>query len=304
MDIEFHYYSLYLICRACNFSQEDATIIAHSSQLTDDNIHAITVHDGNKHYISLNSATNNFLELLLGVDKTLQAFHFLPGDDEHNKWLTTANSARANEVLNWGVASQNPYLIGIALHAYADTWAHQNFVGSKHAVNAGNGIISAVIPNIGHADFGILPDCVGVRWRDSRLDCEIDNNKRFLECAGFIFDVLARYNSYFLSNGCAPAKAALIERLCKIYGESQRYSYFKHLYRSKARIDNYIKYARDSWGEPLKIYDRNAWYSDAIFTLNNAHYFKSKNYKKSHWYRFQEAVHAYNNYYRTINLLN
>ena len=39
MDIEFHYYITFILCRQAGYSGDDAYKIAYSSQYTDDNTH-------------------------------------------------------------------------------------------------------------------------------------------------------------------------------------------------------------------------------------------------------------------------
>ena len=73
------------------------------------------------------------------------------------------------------------YRIGIATHAYADTWAHQNFVGWYDFFND---ISLDVKPDIGHANAEHHPDWPAHRWEDSRLiNDQVDNADRFFAAA-------------------------------------------------------------------------------------------------------------------------
>ena len=57
-------------------------------------------------------------------------------DGKKNPLSTTPASPNATVVLKKALASGNPYLLGIALHTYADTWSHQNFTGMQEGWNS------------------------------------------------------------------------------------------------------------------------------------------------------------------------
>lgn len=100
--------------------------------------------------------------------------------------------------------------LGIALHTYADTWAHQNFSGIFNPTNnavAGlelfiNGgwqkkdvdTLPSIVPETGHAKAHCFPDCSHSRWRYyngvTRENFERDNPRIFLDAAGKIYDLL------------------------------------------------------------------------------------------------------------------
>lgn len=133
--------------------------------------------------------------------QTWKPFHFIPGDPARaaprrdsgrHPAVCTANSARAKEVLVAALRTRNPYRIGIALHSFADTWAHQNFVGARDRFNRRGG----PIPPVGHAQFGREPDDFGAEWVDSRLEPPHDranNAERFMDAARLIYKYLATF---------------------------------------------------------------------------------------------------------------
>ena len=115
-------------------------------------------------------------------------------------------------MLHKALNSSDPYWIGIASHAYADTWAHQNFTGMKDPYNCVhayyvnnttkaqdntrkigrygiNHILSqGNIPHTGHLDVLNLPDIVNGTWYDYRLKrIQVKNNKRFIAAAKNLF---------------------------------------------------------------------------------------------------------------------
>jgi hypothetical protein len=104
--------------------------------------------------------------------------------------------------------------IGIALHTYADTWAHQFFSGRHSAAEndveninlydrrkesyqrpAIENIILDMLPRIGHAEAGFFPDLAFQKWRyhsrHSPIAIERDNTSEFLEAARMMYDRLA-----------------------------------------------------------------------------------------------------------------
>jgi hypothetical protein len=188
LDIEFHYYTNYIVALAAGFSNDAAYKIAYSAQLLDNNTteHTVILSNG-EFYTNQISQTFNITLPQKTLYHLYQCFHFLPGDNLHFPHLTTPNSKRAQKMLAGALKSKNPYNIGIASHAYSDTWAHQNFSGRFDKSNAASGFPEILIPNIGHADFGEQPDIVGLIWHDSRHNLQINNSLRFIEAAQHLY---------------------------------------------------------------------------------------------------------------------
>ncbi len=210
MDIDFHYYITFILCRKAGFGSDDAYKIAYSSQYTDDNIYHYHVNfkEGNS-YINQITQTMDITKPSEKRKTIYPLFHFIPCGEEaeeaccfecgdKNCFVTTPKSQNAQDLLDAALKSKDPYRIGIAVHAFADTWAHQNFLGYKDRLNAQRGLPAKFIPNIGHADFFHEPDKIHNRWFDGRLSKklrEIDNDERFLEAAKEIFLRFYRFNN-------------------------------------------------------------------------------------------------------------
>jgi hypothetical protein len=97
-----------------------------------------------------------------------------------NKWIDAAFKASSDRRL---------FRIGIATHAYADTWAHQNFAGLNDSFYD---ISKDIKPDIGHANAEHHPDWPAHRWEDARLiEDEVDNTVRFLEASKKIYKNIA-----------------------------------------------------------------------------------------------------------------
>jgi hypothetical protein len=200
---------------------------------------------------------------------------------------TIPNNQNARLLLKEALDSKNLYRIGIATHMYSDTFAHQNFVGSKDSFNSMRGVIEKVIPNIGHAEAEYKPDWPALSWEDERLiprHSKIDNKQRFLDAAANLF------KEYSGSLGRSPSSQEvenLTKELDEAIGEEDDSTRLaeKRTDRYKALIgDRFIKY------------DKEAWFKEAIdkkFGFFKWVYSWKENYKKSNWFQFQESVNAH-----------
>jgi len=108
----------------------------------------------------------------------LMPFHFVPGDHHLNPRAVVANSARARMLVNESL--KNPIRFGISLHAFQDTWSHENFTGYKERFNSCGDFF---LPNVGHTDMKTKPDLVEFEWNDPRTKEHIVNRVKFLEAA-------------------------------------------------------------------------------------------------------------------------
>jgi hypothetical protein len=106
----------------------------------------------------------------------------------------TPDSPLAKELLIAALRSDDDFRIGIALHAYADTWAHQHFSGR---VEEGNALDpSSPLPPAGHLQALRAPDDASGKWVDPRLAgslSRIDNADRFRAAARKIYRYLRTY---------------------------------------------------------------------------------------------------------------
>jgi hypothetical protein len=205
------------------------------------------------------------------------------------------------------LSTKNLYRIGICTHSYADTWAHQNFVGYYEYMNGmgkvRKGLIEKLIPNIGHADAKRQPDIPGLIWEDGRLvkgSREIHNKERFVEAAEFIFKKFRKHlkpeeKNEKTEKDWSKLKKDLENAIGDEFNGKDR--------GQKQRIENYKKLVSD-----FREYNKSEWFDEAVETkvrglkdkvdwgpLNAINLFPDKYYKKpgfedSHWYHFQVAV--------------
>jgi hypothetical protein len=335
MDIEFHYYMTYLIAARAGFSPAQASLIAQSAQEIDDNHIPVSVSGGTPAaYENAISQTMNILHPHHN-EKIYPIFHFIPGDpdapsarrkdDRRSSWVTTPDSPLANEMLQTALKSGDLYRIGASSHAYADTWAHQNFVGKDDVCNEIpdgplldriEGRISLL--RIGHALAGHAPDIPGLIWTDGRLaDPTVDNTTRFLDAANHLFRRLCTCTHG--NADVAGLAASLVNDLKADIGPSSKVS----VRRDQARIARYRQRAlkRDYGSTAIPDY-REAQWADAAFVEKHggvaeklakfvAHHtglagdileFGTRmefnwqdpdNYSDTHWYKFQEAVKSH-----------
>lgn len=202
MNIEFHYYAIYFLARRAGFGEDEARIIAQSSQYVDDAIlpYAVDSRGGVPAYLTITTQNYVFWDPAISASVYLP-FHFIPGDPsrsarerrdgERNPFAVTPDSPLARAVLIDALGSGDLFRVGIALHAYADTWAHQHFTGRLEDANAFDP--SSPLPAAGHLQALTSPDHALGLWSDGRLLPEferIDNRERFLAAAKMIYRFL------------------------------------------------------------------------------------------------------------------
>jgi hypothetical protein len=321
---EFHYYITWLIAARAGLPPQDARIVAYSSQYTDDNDSIFKIDkDLPTAYGNYISQTVNILKPKHSLLRIYSLFHFIPGDpmtgstwrkDGGMHWLnTTPDSENANRVMDAALASGDLFRIGIASHGYADTWAHQNFVGYYNEFNSMTGPLSAAIPNIGHAEAGHDPDWAALIWQDTRLIHErIDNKARFLAAAGCMLRKLAKYvDPKITKKELRKWETTLKDDLDRCIGRPDQAN--THEGERIARYRD-LAQAPEYGGQELESYDAHRWMDDAVDEAVRALRDRSdtllsrldpfadlyrwkdrKNYKQTHWYRFQEAVKAHQN---------
>jgi hypothetical protein len=339
MNIEFHYYMTYLVAARAGLGTEDAQILAYSSQYTDDNTVRFEVNEGKaSSYRNYITQTVNILKPKRNLLRIYPIFHFIPGDprsksafrnDGMMNWLnTTPNSKNANKILDAAIKADDLYRIGIASHAFADSWAHQNFVGYFSGFNSMGGPLDKAIPNVGHAEAGHNPDHPTLVWTDKRLiqkqkgadhtmdGRRVDNKERFLDAAETLLRKLMKYADPRVRKSRVDAEAiALRADLDQDMGRSVR-----RIPRSKDREKERIarselRSLQPQYGEKkMPAYDSMAWFREAIEQhvrglrdkpdrkLPRLDPFEDRytwrtprTRKQSHWFRFQEAVRAHQN---------
>lgn len=128
MQKDVHFYLTYLLAKKLKITEEDTEIIAWANQFTDDltetQLHAIRTQS---------SILGNWKDRQVQLS-VLVPFHFIPGSDSENPWITLENNDRARKLVEQ--AQKNLYQLGIALHGLQDTFSHHGFSGWQEDVNS------------------------------------------------------------------------------------------------------------------------------------------------------------------------
>jgi|GEM_PF-641114 len=208
MNTTFHYYVAYYICKQAGFSDKDSEIIAYSCAYVD---HCYFPYNIKTKKDSFKSANTTFYlnesKDEAKLQATLLSYHFFPGDynyegarrkDKKMNWTnTTPNSEPVKELFIEALKSKNLYRIGIALHTFMDSYAHQNFSGMLNKWNELDNGIKFFKPR-GHSQILWIPDdYFAPLWIDDRLEDDINvisNKTRFQKAMTQSYKFLCIYN--------------------------------------------------------------------------------------------------------------
>ena len=325
MDIEFHYWLTGMIAKRAGFNESEARTIAYTSEYVDENDVCFQIQSRDESappYGNFICQTMDILKPKQELMRIYPIFHFVPGepdadsarrrDGKMHLLNTTPNNEYANDMLGAAFKASSDtrlYRIGIATHAYVDTWAHQNFVGWYDYFN---NIGLDPKPDIGHADGEHHPDWISHLWDDNRLTySEVNNRERFLSAAKALFE---QYCGYHAVNGRPDHKAEwpdLEKELIELQGTTYTGSHCKYL---DSRLANYAQ--KNDWLAP---FNECSWFDEAVetkvrglpdsqegisarFTLFKDEYYwrEGIDKEKTPWYAFQEAVKEHEHYALSI----
>ncbi len=233
MQIDFHHGVTYVVARLAGFDHDCANIIAYSAQYVDDAINAGLIRFDNGALFTRISSAHKMLDYRnfkeLANHYVWIPFHFLPGNgglpaDQDpagtfvEKLICRPNSYVAQdmvrECINQRHHSYGLYRLGVTMHVYADTWAHQGFAGISHRVNEAtylideqgkpdhkianrlkNFFIGEALP-LGHGTVLSNTDKPFLRWgyTNGRGEKIVrDNPKDFLAAADHLCQAMQRY---------------------------------------------------------------------------------------------------------------
>jgi hypothetical protein len=199
MNVEFHYYSTAFLAVKAGFSPTDAAVLAYAGQFVDHHNRTLEIVTPRETVTAPPTQNYTFWDPST-VENVLAPFHFLPAgaassvrrDGGVSVWDVRPNSAPAKRLLVEALQSRNLYRIGLALHTFSDTWAHQNFTARDELWNR----LSPRnrLPSPGHAHAGTAPDLWLAEWEDPRLtDSLIVNRRRFADCAAKVYRYLCTF---------------------------------------------------------------------------------------------------------------
>ncbi|MBO6178399.1 MAG: hypothetical protein J6O04_04440 [Selenomonadaceae bacterium] len=173
MDLDFHYGTIYVLSRWAKFGSGNANLIAASSQMVDDNYDDNPFSDAEEEKnialgIHVRYSCQNIWGNITGKGnpEVWIPFHFLPGlqgEDTDSKLVCKKNSALAKKLrarlLETTLDNADfAFRLGVGLHVYADTWAHQEFAGINTTINK---VQSLIFSNHGSVIEKVLDELVG-----------------------------------------------------------------------------------------------------------------------------------------------
>ncbi len=154
MQTDFHHAVTYALARLAGFSKDEAAIVGYAAQYVDDAVEEGTIVFDNGALYSRTASAHKMLDYrnleMLKNSTCWVPFHFLPGNgglapDKSpdgpfiNKLITVPNSPIAQDMIRACIADRGSQYalqrLGISMHVYADTWAHQGFAGVSHVIN-------------------------------------------------------------------------------------------------------------------------------------------------------------------------
>ena len=337
MQIDFHHATTYVLARSAGFEHPEANIIAYASQYVDDATSAGTVYFNNQAVYNRISSAHKMLDCRnsqeLANHQVWLAFHFLPGNggkeaDENwdgdgsfiRKIVCRPNSPIAQDMIRGVIREKNTLYglqrLGVAMHIYADTWAHQGFAGVLNDINevedaeetGHSGVfgkklgswlrdkLDDVIPPLGHGRANIFPDMPFLQWQyynGKGEKVERDNTRAFMEAAEQMCCAMQRYiagDADANVPGLDPGTKSKIHEL--FVSETDKEGEKRHAGWLKA-----IRSGAFSFGAADLEYTprgRHSWKAQALGTSHDLPVHKYSNaFLHSNWKLFHDAIQAH-----------
>jgi hypothetical protein len=168
-------------------------------------------------------------------------------DGAQSVWDVRPNSAPAKALLVAALKTKDLHRIGLALHTFSDTWAHQNFTARDEAWNRLDA--SSRLPAPGHAQAGVAPDLWTEVWDDARLvHPRVVNQIRFADAARKVY----RYLCTFRGKDFRTDEDAVAEALAGLVDAG------RHRASVEDRVIDYVLLLN------LEPYDKHLWLAQAL----------------------------------------
>lgn len=335
MQIDFHHAVTYVSARLAGFEKAEAEIIAYAAQYVDDCTSAGTVYFDNKALYNRISSAHKMLDYRnveeLANHQVWLPFHFLPGNGGKEaglnpdggfieKIICRPDSPVAQDMVRSCIEKKDRtyglHHLGITMHVYADTWAHQGFAGVLHPVNevedaeetSESGIFNGkmgewlrdimddAIPPLGHGRANVLPDMPFISWKyknDHNQLIERNNTNEFCEAANKLCIAMQRYRL-----GDADAVVNGIEDNDK---EAIRHLFANTVIKNgEKRHKEWLKKIAEgvfSFGKEEVSYESRGKRSWKAQALGSSHDMRVHTYKnsfiESDWKLFHDAIQAH-----------
>ncbi len=340
MQIDFHHGVTYVVARLAGFTHDEAAIVAYSAQYVDDATNSGLIRFDNGFLFERISSAHKMLDYRnfqeLANHHVWIPFHFLPGNGGLPRGQTPSgsivdqlicrpNSYVAQDMVRGCIAGRSAayslYRLGITMHVYADTWAHQGFAGINDRVNEaeklkdGRGhpdyklldrlasfFIGEALP-LGHGAVLGHPDKPYLRWGYTNgrgVAIERDNPKDFLTAADHLCQAMQRYrlgDGEAVVPGLPTADRALIakmlETLTASSGTERHQKWLQAIATGQfsfgPAIVSYVAKGKGSWKHA-------ALGTEAIVDRGDEIYTYRPEFLRSHWKRFHDALQAHRFY--------
>ncbi len=346
MQIDFHHATTFVAARIAGFDTKQANTIAYASQYVDDATSDGPVRFTNKFLYQRISPAHKMIDTRntrdLDNHQVWIPFHFLPGNGGMaagtnpsgkvvNRLICTPNSPIARDMVRQAIVERDkPYglhRLGITMHVYADTWAHQGFAGLLDSVNdvedvkeSGNSgvfksglskyirsFLDDAIPPLGHGRATIFPDMPFLKWQyrnHTEELIELDNTEEFCRATNEICKAMQRYligdpNAH--TNGIGDADMKTIRNLFETTTEKDGGDRHKK-WLEQIRKGSFSFGPEDIcyMGKAIKLYEsgpNKSWKEQALGTNANIYKYQYKpSFLKSDWKMFHDAVMAHRFY--------
>jgi len=143
MQQDIHYYGIGFIARAAGFPKKSSLKVAYASQYVDDSTESVAIRIGEGTFDTVRTAHLGPEAWTNHVHKSVYVpFHFLPEKPFTrltDSYVTVPESELADLVIQRALEEQEErdrlIAIGIAMHTFADTFAHQGFTGRDDVEN-------------------------------------------------------------------------------------------------------------------------------------------------------------------------
>ncbi len=318
MQRDFHYYTIFVLSRMAGFNPTDSKIIAYSSQFVDDSTDSkpIWIKDGKEkiyRFDTVRTAHNGIQFFKWDVQKKIYfPFHFIPEQplkkNQSFSYLTKPNSPFAQKLVDEAFSDQSDlrlYRIGVALHTFADTWAHANFSGRNHRENdikklcrCNNGDYKrcAKIPNflsdllrrkVGHVQGARYPDIPSIKIRYLNYQDNVQeryNWEHFLDASENIFKKLVQINYVKDPDAIWSEEKKTIKSL--LQGEED-HNEKDIATRCKSWMKTYNHLFKNGYDPDNLRYDPVEWRTEAIRFADSG---DIANFLDTHWAKFQQAA--------------
>lgn len=338
MQIDFHHATTYVAARLAGFNQNDADIVAHAAQYVDDATSSGPVRFTNKFLYNRISSAHRMIDTRNTRDlhnhHVWIPFHFLPGNGNLDagrspggkvveRLICRANSPVAREMVRQAIIDRERpyglYRLGVAMHVFADTWAHQGFAGLLDPVNevedaeetgdSGvfdhslgeiiNDFLDDAIPSLGHGRATVFPDMPFLEWEyeDRRKQTiKRDNPADFCEAADEMCRAMQRYrlgDPYAPVEGIGEADMGKIRSLFVSLKEKEGEK--RHAGWLTAIRDGEFSFGAEETGYITD--NKGSWKDEALGTTADLESYPYKAaFLKCHWKLFQDAIQAHRFY--------